>query len=255
MSVVLVTGSSDGIGERTADRLAQLGHDVVRHARDEDRADRIRQASPDPREVAVGDFTSLAQTRSMADGLAGRGIDVVVHNAGWGAPSDRLRLTGDDIEPSFQIHVLAPYVLTAVLGVGRRLVYVSSDSIVRATLDVPDLASPRSWSSGSAYANSKLAGTALTFALARRYPHAAVNAVHPGWVRTKMSGDEAPLSVEQGADTPVWLASGDDPAARVSGRFFVDRRVVELNPAADDPALQDRVVDACAHLTGLALPS
>jgi NAD(P)-dependent dehydrogenase (short-subunit alcohol dehydrogenase family) len=254
MSLILVTGSTDGIGARIADLLAKQGHEVVRHARDEARAAGCRDATG--ASVVVGDFAVLDSTRAMAATLGRRGrFDVVVHNAGW-SPRDTVRpVTVDGLEQTFQVNALAAYLLTALMPTPRRLVWVSSDSIRRGVLDLDDLQHESMWTPDSAYADSKLAMTAIAFAVARRYPGVPCNAVHPGWVRTKMSGDEAPLDVDEGADTPVWLATSDDPDATGTGAFFQQRRQIRLNPVAYRTDVQDGLVERCAALTGAALPT
>ncbi|WP_238012419.1 SDR family NAD(P)-dependent oxidoreductase [Dactylosporangium sp. AC04546] len=242
MSSVLVTGSTDGIGAEIAAELARRGHHVVRHGR----------RRPDPRGVGdfvVGDLASLAATRAMAAALPA--VDVVIHNAGWAPRGDERPVTADGIEETFQVNVVAPYLLTALAPPSARLVFVSSDAIARAKLDVDDLQLARSWTADAAYANSKLALTALAFALARRRPDLRCNAVHPGWIRTKMSDYSAPFGVARGAETPVWLATSFQPAAVATGTFFHDRREVRLNEQAYDPAVQEAVVRHCAVLTGI----
>jgi NAD(P)-dependent dehydrogenase (short-subunit alcohol dehydrogenase family) len=254
MSLVLVTGSTDGIGAKIAEVLAGYGHRVVRHARDEARAAQCRDAGPGA-EVVVGDLASLASTRDLAAAARRIGrFDVIVHNAGWAAPSGHRPITVDGLEQTFQVNALAPYLLTALLPRPDRLVFVSSDSIRHGRLDLADLMHESGWTPQTAYADSKVALTALTFAVARRYPAVLCNAVHPGWIRTKMSGDVAPLDVAAGADTPVWLATSDDPAATVTGAFFHERRQVRLNEQAYDVELQDALVEQCAALCGARLP-
>ena len=78
-----------------------------------------------------------------------------------------------------------------------------------------------------AYSMSKAALNALTRILAATYRKTGVlvNAVDPGWVRTDMGGRSAPRSVEQGADTIVWLATLPDDGP--SGGFFRDRRPID----------------------------
>jgi NAD(P)-dependent dehydrogenase (short-subunit alcohol dehydrogenase family) len=229
MSQAFVTGSSDGIGARIADRLADHGYDVVRHARDERRAEQCRAAGvTDP--FVTGDLASLAETRA-----ASRPVTV------------------DGLEQTFQVNALSAYLLTALMPVPRRLVFVSSDSITGARIDLSDLQHENAWTAGTAYADSKLAMTAIAFAVARRYPGALCNAVHPGWISTKMSGDVAPLGLDAGADTAVWLATSTEPAALVTGTFFHEREPVTFNEQADDVAVQDALVARCAELTGVSL--
>jgi len=242
MGTILVTGSTDGIGARIASILSQRGHRVIRHARNADRGSEG--------DVVIGDFASLRSTRAMAQRLAAIGrLDVVVHNAGWAPTSATRPVTADGLEQTFQVNALAAYLLQTLIPMPRRLVFVSSDSIRRANLDLDDLQHTKQWSAGAAYADSKFAMTAIAFAFARRNPGVPCNAVHPGWIRTKMSGNQAPLDVDAGADTPVWLATSDDPAATVSGVFFHERRPVRFNEAVYDTDLQDALMHRCAALT------
>lgn len=195
---ILVTGSSDGIGAAIADALVTRGMDVVRHARNARRAEQCRDRAGGPIEIVVGDYASLESTTALAARIIALGpFDVIVHNAGWASRGVERPVTVDGIEQTLQVNALAPYVLTAAVPLPRRLVFLSSDSIRHAHLDLSDLQHERSWDAGSAYADSKLALTAFVLHAARRFPQVAINAVHPGWVRSKMSGDRAPLSLKQ----------------------------------------------------------
>jgi NAD(P)-dependent dehydrogenase (short-subunit alcohol dehydrogenase family) len=253
MSRILVTGSNDGIGAEIARTLAAQDHQVIWHARSEERAVGFHGGTGATQYV-VGDLGSLESTRELAAGLLRIGApEVVVHNAGWGSKDETRTVTGDGLEKTFQINALAPLLLTALLPRPERLVFVSSDSIVRGNLRLDDLQHEQAWTGDAAYADSKLAMTALAFALARRWPETLSNAVHPGWVSTKMSDYAAPLTVAQGADTPAWLAASTEPAALVTGTFFQDRKAIEVNPQAYDRELQDALLERCLDLCGASL--
>jgi NAD(P)-dependent dehydrogenase (short-subunit alcohol dehydrogenase family) len=252
---VLVTGSADGIGRETARTLIRMGHRVVVHARSVARAAEVREAIPGAAEVVVGDLASLEETRTLAAVARRHGpYDAVIHNAGVGGGAPHREVTDDGIERIFQVNVLAPYLLTALMERPARLVYLTSGLEAHGVADLDDLQNLRGrWDGEQAYSDSKLCDVLLAFAVARRWPEVLSNAVDPGWIRTRMGGPGAPGTLDQGAETPVWLATGDDPAAVVSGRYFKRRRELRANPFAYDEALQEGLLERCAAFTGVTL--
>ncbi|MFC6089887.1 SDR family NAD(P)-dependent oxidoreductase [Saccharothrix lopnurensis] len=253
MVSVLITGSSDGIGRETAATLVGQGHRVVLHARDAGRAEQALAAVPGAAGVVVGDLSSLARTRELA-GSAGA-FDVVVHNAGLGGGLPERVVTEDGLELLFQVNVLAPYLLTALMPRPARLVYLTSGLEAQGVADLDDLQHERGpWNGMQAYSDSKLLDVVLAFAVARRWPGTPTNAVDPGWIKTKLGGPNATDGLPRGAETQVWLATSDDPAALVTGRYFKWREELRANPAAYDVEVQERLLAACAELTGVALP-
>ncbi len=255
MATILVTGSSDGIGRHTAAELARTGHRVVLHARNARRADDARSAVPGAAAVLEGDLSSLEQTRALGEAAAAHApFDVVIHNAGIGgqpAPA----LTEDGLERIFQVNVLAPYVLTCLIPRPARLVYLTSGLESAGAVVLDDLQwQRRPWDGMQAYSDSKLYDVMLAFAVARRWPQVRSNAVDPGWIRTRMGGPGAPDDLPEGAATQLWLATGDGPAAELTGAYLKRRRELRANPQAYDLALQDELLAACASLSGLDLP-
>jgi hypothetical protein len=69
-----------------------------------------------------------------------------------------------------------------------------------------------------------------------------------------MGGPNATDDLPAGAETQVWLATSDESAARVTGRYFKRRRELRANPAAYDVGLQDGLLAACAELSGVKFP-
>src|ERR1700730_11586138 len=107
MASILVTGSADGLGKMAAQRLVASGHDVVLHARNADRARQATAAVPGARHVVVGDLSSIAETRAVADQANAIGpFDAVIHNAGVGNRERRGEIV-DGLGRALGIDVLA----------------------------------------------------------------------------------------------------------------------------------------------------
>jgi NAD(P)-dependent dehydrogenase (short-subunit alcohol dehydrogenase family) len=138
---VFVTGSADGLGLMAGRLLADEGHAVVLHARDDGRARIAAEALPAAERVVVGDVASIAGMRSVAEQAAATGpFDAVIHNVGVGYREPRRVETADGLSHVFAINVLAPYLLTAALPRPSRLVYLSSGM---ANGGRPDLEEPQ----------------------------------------------------------------------------------------------------------------
>jgi NAD(P)-dependent dehydrogenase (short-subunit alcohol dehydrogenase family) len=251
MARVFVTGSSEGLGLLAGQLLTEWGHRVTLHARNAARAADARRSLPQAEGVVVGDVSTIAAMRQVAEAANGSGrFDAVIHNVGIGSREPSRSDTADGLSPLFAVNVLAPYLLTALITRPDRLIYLSSGmhQSGNVRLDSP----ARRWN--GSYSDSKLCDVLLAFGVARRWPHVLSNALEPGWVPTRMGGRGAPDDLTLGAVTQAWLAVSDDPEALVTGQYFFHQKPHRVAAAAQQAALQDRLLDYCAKLTGTPLP-
>jgi NAD(P)-dependent dehydrogenase (short-subunit alcohol dehydrogenase family) len=253
---VLITGSTDGLGMMAAKLLANEGHAVTLHARNEARARDARAELPAAEGVLLGDLSSLAGIRRVAEQANSLGrFDAVIHNAGIGYRESRRIETLDGLEHVFAVNVLAPYLLTALVTPPRRLVYLSSGMHRAGEAELSDPQwSKRRWNGSQAYADSKLFDVVLAFAIARRWPEVLSNALEPGWVPTRMGGPGAPDDLSLAPVTQAWLAVSADPAANVTGKYFYHQELRDVHPAARSTRFQEQLLAYCESLTGVALP-
>jgi NAD(P)-dependent dehydrogenase (short-subunit alcohol dehydrogenase family) len=254
MARIFITGSTDGLGRAAAQALIQKSHQVVLHARSPERAAALDDLAPHSAGVVIGDLSSATDTRHVANQVNALGrMDAVIHNAG--AYSTKGRSPTPEGHPTIvAVNALAPYVLTALMERPRRLVYLSSGMHRGGSGSLRDIDwSERRWNGSQAYSDSKLYLTALAFAVARRWPDVVSNAVDPGWVATRMGGASAPDDFDEGYLTQIWLAVSQDPAAKVSGRYWHHRRAQRPAEAVEDTVFQDKLVDRLTELTGVSL--
>lgn len=266
MSTILVTGATDGIGKATALALARQGHLVIVHGRTAAKARATMEAiHADTRseelDYAFGDFARLDEVRALAAAVAKDhpGLNVLVNNAGVYATSRTLSADGHEL--SLAVNHLAPYLLTRLLlptltaNAPARVVHVSSTAHYRGRIDFDNLQAERAFGHYAAYAASKLANVLFSNALARRVAGRGVtsNALHPGVITTKLLATGFNITgaeTSRGAETSVYLASAPEVAG-VTGCYFDDRREKAASDAARDEALQERLWDVSAQLTGL----
>jgi NAD(P)-dependent dehydrogenase (short-subunit alcohol dehydrogenase family) len=256
MARVFITGSADGLGKLAAELLIEQGHEVVLHARSEARAEETKRNVPQAQAVIIGDLSSIAQTRSVAEQVNALGtFDAVIHNAAVGYREAQRVETVDGLSHVFAVNTIAPYVLTALIEKPKRLIYLSSILHQNGDPTLEDLTwQSRVWDGRQAYCDSKLHDMLLAFAIARRWPDVLSNALEPGWVQTKMGGSTATDDLDQAHRTQVWLAASDDPEALVSGEYFYHLRRKGTLPAARDIAKQDQLLAMCERLSGIAFP-
>jgi NAD(P)-dependent dehydrogenase (short-subunit alcohol dehydrogenase family) len=273
--LVVVTGATAGIGKEAARGLAGMGARVVLVGRNPEKshavAEEIRATATGSVDVVLADFASLLSVRQLAETLADRypRIDVLLSNAG--VFRVRRAATGDGFEETFAVNHLAPYLLTNLLvarlkeSAPSRVVVVASAAHYGQTLDFDDLQSERGYKAMRTYGRSKLANVMFTYKLAGQLEGSGVtvNCLHPGFVATSLgSGNRIPvkpfmalfrltgraISVKQGADTPIYLASSPEVEG-VNGKYFDVRREKMSSPQSYNTDDQDRLWDVSAKLT------
>jgi NAD(P)-dependent dehydrogenase (short-subunit alcohol dehydrogenase family) len=252
---VFITGSADGLGLMAARLLADDGHKVTLHARTEARAEAARQALPSAEHVVVGDVSAIDQMRSVAEQAAATGhFDAVIHNVGLGYHAPHRVQTKDGLEQIFAVNVLAPYLITATMPRPDRLIYLSSVLHRQGHFNLEDPQwEHRRWDGDQAYPDSKLLDLMLAFGIARHWHGVLVNSVEPGWVPTKLGGEDATDDLALGPVTQAWLAVSDDPEATVTGQHFFHQQPQATHPDARSTQYQDALLEYCADLTGTSL--
>jgi NAD(P)-dependent dehydrogenase (short-subunit alcohol dehydrogenase family) len=220
--VALVTGGSRGIGREVARQLGERGFRVVVTSR------KRRPAEAAAREVgggAIGHPLEASEPESIRALAAfvkrevGR-LDALVNNAAvlLGEGGGVLTVPEAAFVESWRANALGPLLLTRELA--PLLQKSDAARVVNVSSGAGQISSMTTYA--PAYSVSKATLNAITVMLAAALPNAKVNCVDPGWVRTDMGGPGAPRSVEQGADTIVWLATLPDSGP--TGGYFRDRK-------------------------------
>ncbi len=232
--IALVTGASRGIGRETVQQLAQLGIEVLFGVRDlavgaEIEAELKKQGlNVSALKLDVCSESDRAAVFNFIAERYGR-LDILVNNAGavpegWSPGCNFESLSLDLLKETFEINFFSMFALTQKLlpllrkSSAARIVNVGS-KLGSLALHVEPTSSIYD-NKTVAYDTSKTAVNALTVHLAYLLKDSPikVNTAHPGWVKTEMGGPEAPMSIQDGAKTSVWLATL--PADGPTGGYF-----------------------------------
>jgi NAD(P)-dependent dehydrogenase (short-subunit alcohol dehydrogenase family) len=230
--IALITGANKGIGLETARQLGRQGITVLIGARDVGRgeaaAESLRKERIDARfvHVDVTDQRTLDAAGKLIERDFGR-LDILVNNAAVQVPGDRGNPSAVPVEiyrQTFESNFFGLIAVTrAMLPLVRKSAagrIVNLTSILGSLAEHSDPYSTIYNVTVPAYDTSKAAVNLLTVELAHelRGTKIKVNAAHPGWVKTDMGGEMAPLELEEGAKTSVWLATLPDDGP--TGGFF-----------------------------------
>jgi NAD(P)-dependent dehydrogenase (short-subunit alcohol dehydrogenase family) len=153
---------------------------------------------------------------------SGRHIDILVNNAGVLHEKPILELTDEEISDSIAVHLTGPLRLIRTLA--PKMIANQYGRIVNLSSGWGSFA--EGMGGPGMYGVTKAALNALTVRLSKELPASVkVNAMCPGWVRTRMGGQGATRNPDEGADTAVWLATLPDDGP--TGGFFRDRKPIE----------------------------
>jgi NAD(P)-dependent dehydrogenase (short-subunit alcohol dehydrogenase family) len=224
---VLITGSNKGIGFEMGRQLARLGHQVILTARDPGKGrsalEKLKGENLSVKFIPL----DISNSRSIGEAVGmikaeGIKLDVLINNAAILLKEDRSLLQNESSVTGITLQTNAVSQLEVIRAFlplmlkGGRIINVSSEG--------GSMTGPvGGWS--PAYCISKSLLNAMTRHLAYELvsQDITVCAMCPGWVKTDMGGKSAPLSVKEGADTGIWLATAEDIP---TGKFFSNRKVI-----------------------------
>ena len=261
--VVLVTGSTGGLGREIALRMGSRGAHVIVHGRHRERGSEvvseIEATAAGTARFYEADFASFSDVREFAQAVIRdyTRLDILVNNAGFGSAPDERLLSEDGHEFRFQVNHLSHFLLTRRLlpvlreSVPSRIVNVSSGA--QQPIDFDDVMIENEFSGRRAYAQSKLAQIMFTFDLALELKGTGVlaNALHPatymdtGMVRR--AGVTPMATVDEGADAVMQLIHARDIG---SGGYFNGLRRARANAQAYDDEARTNLRMVSEELTG-----
>jgi len=270
---ILITGATDGLGERVATDLAGKGATLLLHGRDPDKGrrvqEKIREATGNDRlHYLDADLSSLAEVDALAASVA-KGwlrLDVLINNAGLGAGPDpkRRETSAEGFELRFAVNYLAHFLLTKrLLPLLRRTAeqtgearIVNVASAAQRAIEFDDVMLEKNYDGMRAYSQSKLALVMFTFDLAEELSGTGVtaNALHPASLMdTKMVREwfgSPRTTVEEGARYVERLAV-DDKLKGVSGLYYDQGQSSRASEQAYDERARRRLRELSLRWTGL----
>ena len=232
MSLAIVTGGSRGLGFETARALKAQGHDIVLVAKDPERLKKAaNQLHCEYRAVDLEDLNQGKET--FQEILATFGVPqilVLAHGVMSEKMSKTLKTTTEEWRRVMAINLDS--VFTAVNVLGAPMAEARNGRIIIFSACLGRMSGPGNAGGLAPYRISKAGVNALVRNLAHETGHGTrgllVDAVCPNHTRTDMGGPDAPLSVEEGADTAIWLATRDfDFATDKTGLLWEERQVID----------------------------
>ncbi len=262
--VILVTGSTGGLGRGVARRLASGGAHVIVHGRNRERGMQLvreieREGHGSARFYAA-DLASFDQVRAFGDAILQDydRLDVLVNNAGIGSAPNERWLSEDGHEYRFQVNYLSTFLLTHMLmprlvaSAPSRIINVSS--LAQTPIDFDDVMIENNFSGGRAYAQSKLAQVMFTFDLAEQLEGTGVmvNSLHPAtYMPTGMvarAGVEPRATLDEGIDAVMQLIVSTEIEG---GQFFRGLQPARANGQAYDLEARGKLRKLSEELTGV----
>ena len=263
--VILVTGSTDGMGRALALELGSIGAHVIIHGRNEERGEEvvrlIEEEGAGSARFIRADLASFDEVRTLARTILDEydRLDVLVNNAGIGRGADQTlrEVSQDGHELRFQVNYLSGFLLTHELlpllraSAPARIVNVASGA--QTPIDFDDVMLEREYDGSTAYAQSKLAQILFTFDLAEELEGTGVtvNALHPAsMMPTTMvleRGGEPRSEIEEGVEAVLNLVKAPDLG---SGRYFSGTHAGRAHDQAYDEEARRKLRELSWELTG-----
>ena len=231
MSLAIVTGGSRGLGFETARALKEQGHEVLLIAKDPERLAAV--AAKLNCQFRAVDLADLAETRSVftevLQTFGAPQILVLAHGVMSEKMSKTLRTTNEEWRRVMAINLDSVFCVVNILGAA--MAEARDGRIIVFSACLGRMSGPGNTGGLAPYRISKAGVNALVRNLAHETNHGTrgllVDAVCPNHTRTDMGGPDAPLSVEEGADTAIWLATRDfDPSVDQTGFMWEEREVI-----------------------------
>ena len=254
-AVILVTGTTDGLGKQVALELAGRGATVLLHGRSRERLEAtLEEIGRETREEGsrpyLADLSSLGEVRALAERILSENarLDALVNNAGVIVPERAESEEGYEL--TFAVNYLSHFLLTSLLlpllrdAAPARIVNVASAG--QSPVDFDDVMLERGYDGLRAYTRSKLAQIMFTFELAERLRGSGVsaNALHPAsLMETKMvleTFGRAMSTVREGTEATVRLVVSRELEG-VTGRYYDGRREARANSQAYDARARERL--------------
>ena len=259
--IVLVTGSTDGLGREVARRLAAQGAHVIVHGRNVERGravvDQITASGTGSARFYQADFSSLADVRRLVADIRRDydRLDLLINNAG--IITQERRVSADGVEMQLAVNYLAgvqlTYALLPLLENGRAPRIVNVSSVSASPIDFADVMLERDYSPSRAYGQSKLAQVMFTIDLAEELKGRGivVHALHPaGYMDTTMvrsAGGTPRTTVAEGAEAVLHVVATGAP----SGRYFVGKEIGTPHPQAADAEARRQLRALSRRLIGM----